>query len=64
MYGLMDFIVILLILVIVFGAKWIPAAGEAIGRAMARRLPPSPAVRPQPEASPPGPPAPEEGAPK
>jgi Sec-independent protein translocase protein TatA len=44
MYGLMDFVVILVILVIIFGAKWLPAMGAAIGRALARRA----AGRPQP----------------
>jgi len=37
MYGLMDFVVIVVILVIIFGAKWLPATGAAIGRALARR---------------------------
>jgi Sec-independent protein translocase protein TatA len=37
MYGLMDLVVILVILVIVFGAKWLPATGEAIGRSIVRR---------------------------
>ena len=37
MYGLMDLVLILIILVIVFGAKWLPAAGATIGRALARR---------------------------
>jgi Sec-independent protein translocase protein TatA len=37
MYGLVDFVVIVVILVIVFGARWLPAAGAAIGRTLARR---------------------------
>jgi hypothetical protein len=37
MYGLMDLVVILVILVIVFGAKWLPVLGAGVGRALARR---------------------------
>ena len=55
MYGLMDLIVILVILVIIFGAKWLPATGEAIGRALVRR-----AARKR--STPPGGPAGEQGS--
>jgi len=55
MYGLMDLVLILVILVIIFGAKWLPATGAAIGRALARRAARKQQTPRQPEAQRPGP---------